>query len=133
MIKYLEDIENGTVPSGLTSSAEFAFPINMSNVVEELPGSTSSTNLDMGISIVSMDLENLVLVLDGHWVNRRLLQIDNQIVIRRDFLNKKFNCVKVYMSDQKGNYRETLRENNDALEKLVWEPKDRLQEYINQL
>lgn len=95
MIKYLEDIENGTVPSGLTSSAEFAFPINMSNVVEELPGSTSSTNLDMGISIVSIDLENLVLVLDGDWVNRRLLQNDNQIVIRRDFLNKKFNYVKV--------------------------------------
>jgi hypothetical protein len=37
------------------------------------------------------------------------------------------------MSDQKGNYRETLRENDDALQKLVWAPKDRLQEYINQL
>jgi len=46
---------------------------------------------------------------------------------------EKFKCVKVYMADQKGNYRETLRENNYALEKLVWEPKDRLQEYINQL
>lgn len=50
-----------------------------------------------------------------------------------DMFIKRFNCVKVYMSNQKGNYRETLRENNEALEKLVWEPKDRLQEYINQL
>jgi UDP-glucose 4-epimerase len=50
-----------------------------------------------------------------------------------DMFIKRFNCVKVYMSDQKGNYRETLRENDSALEKLVWEPKDRLQEYINSL
>jgi UDP-glucose 4-epimerase len=50
-----------------------------------------------------------------------------------DMFVKKFNCVKVYMADQKGNYRKTLRENDDTLKKLVWEPKDRLQEYINQL
>jgi hypothetical protein len=95
MIKYFDDIENGTVPQGLTSSSEFAFPINVANVAEELPGSTSSGNLDMGVTIVNIDLENLVLILEGDWVNRRLLQNDNQIVIRRDFLNKKFNYVKV--------------------------------------
>jgi hypothetical protein len=94
-MRYQDDIENGTVPKGLTSSSEFAFPINMANVVEELPGSTASTVLDLGISIVSIDLEDLVLVLEGDWVNRRLLQNDNQIVIRRDFLNRKFNYVKV--------------------------------------
>jgi len=50
-----------------------------------------------------------------------------------DMFVKRFSCVKVYMSEQKGNYSETLRENDDALQKLIWEPKDRLQEYINQL
>jgi UDP-glucose 4-epimerase len=50
-----------------------------------------------------------------------------------DMFVKKFHAVKVYMSDQKGNYRETLRENDQALEKLVWEPKDRLEQYIKSL
>ena len=39
------------------------------------------------------------------------------------------NCV--YLPEQKGNYRETLRENNDSLDKLGWAPKDRLSHYIN--
>ena len=38
-----------------------------------------------------------------------------------------------YIADQNGNYRETLRENNIALEKLGWHPKDRLEKYINNL
>jgi len=46
---------------------------------------------------------------------------------------EKFNCVKVYMREQKGNYRETLRENKDAIERLGWQPEDRLPEYIKQL
>lgn len=50
-----------------------------------------------------------------------------------DMFESKFNCVKVYMKDQKGNYRETLRENNDAIQRLGWQPQDRLEEYIKQL
>jgi len=50
-----------------------------------------------------------------------------------DMFIKKFNCIKTYKKDQKGNYRETLRENTDALERLGWQPQDRLLEYINQL
>ena len=50
-----------------------------------------------------------------------------------DMFIKKFNCVKVYMSEQKGNYRETKRENNDALNRLGWRPKDVLREYIENL
>tara|TARA_R100001509_G_scaffold164900_1_gene144130 strand:- start:2211 stop:3056 length:846 start_codon:yes stop_codon:yes gene_type:complete len=45
----------------------------------------------------------------------------------------KFNCECIYIPDQKGNYRKTLRENDDALNKLKWEPKDRLKDYINSL
>jgi len=45
----------------------------------------------------------------------------------------KFKCVKVYMTDQKGNYRETLRINNDAVERLNWSPKDRLKQYIKDI
>ena len=35
--------------------------------------------------------------------------------------------------DQPGNYRKTLRENNDALIRLNWKPKDRIKEYIQSL
>lgn len=46
---------------------------------------------------------------------------------------EKFKCVKVYMSEQKGNYRETIRVNNDAIDRLGWQPKDKLKEYIQSL
>ena len=45
----------------------------------------------------------------------------------------KFGCPLKYVTDQHGNYRETLRENDDALDVLGWEPKDRLKEYIQSL
>jgi UDP-glucose 4-epimerase len=35
-----------------------------------------------------------------------------------------------YLPDQPGNYRKTLRENDDTLERLSWQPKDRLKDYI---
>ena len=38
-----------------------------------------------------------------------------------------------YIPEQEGNYRETLRKNNDTLLLLGWEPKDRLNEYIKKL
>jgi len=50
-----------------------------------------------------------------------------------DMFIEKFKCVKVYMSEQKGNYRETIRINNDAIERLGWQPIDCLKEYINSL
>ena len=46
---------------------------------------------------------------------------------------QKFNISKVNIPDQKGNYRETLRINEDLLKKLNWRPKDRLKDYINSL
>jgi len=41
--------------------------------------------------------------------------------------------VPVYLSDQPGNYRKTLRENDDTLERLGWKPEDRLRDYIRSL
>lgn len=43
---------------------------------------------------------------------------------------ERFGCNCVSIPDQPGNYRETLRENNDTVERLNWQPQDRLQEYI---
>jgi len=45
----------------------------------------------------------------------------------------KFGCDRWHVKDQKGNYRKTIRENNDAIERLGWQPQDRLKQYINQL
>ena len=45
----------------------------------------------------------------------------------------RFNASCEYLLDQPGNYRETLRENNDAFERLGWEPQDRLKDYIDSL
>ena len=47
-----------------------------------------------------------------------------------EIFNKKFNCRCTYIEDQKGNYRETLRENDDALNELGWNPTGSLEDYI---
>jgi UDP-glucose 4-epimerase len=47
-----------------------------------------------------------------------------------DMFVEKFGVNKVYIPNQKGNYRETRRENNDAIERLGWQPTDKLKEYI---
>lgn len=38
-----------------------------------------------------------------------------------------------YTPDLKGNYNETVRVNNDAINRLDWKPKDRLKDYIQSL
>jgi len=40
------------------------------------------------------------------------------------------NIESIGLPDQSGNYRKTLRENNDAITKLNWWPSDKLREYI---
>ena len=44
-----------------------------------------------------------------------------------------FNTEVVHLPDVKGNYRETIRVNNDAIERLGWQPTDRLKQYIQSL
>lgn len=45
----------------------------------------------------------------------------------------KFGCEIERVPNQLGNYRETNRENNDALDRLEWNPKDVLKHYIGNL
>jgi UDP-glucose 4-epimerase len=45
----------------------------------------------------------------------------------------KFEVDHILIPEQKGNYRCTLRENNDMVERLKWIPKDRLENYIKSL
>jgi len=45
----------------------------------------------------------------------------------------KFEVDKIHLPDQKGNYRKTLRENDDSLTRLDWKPSDRLKTYIQSL
>ena len=46
---------------------------------------------------------------------------------------EKFGADCTYIPDQPGNYRETLRENDDSLLRLNWKPEDKLLSYINSL
>ena len=39
----------------------------------------------------------------------------------------------VYLPDVGGNYRETIRVNDDAIDRLGWKPTDRLKQYIKKL
>ena len=50
-----------------------------------------------------------------------------------DMFNDRFNCKSIYIPDQKGNYQETLRRNDDMLTLLNWNPKDRLKNHIKQI
>lgn len=46
---------------------------------------------------------------------------------------QKYDISSVSIPDQRGNYRETLRVNDDLINLLNWHPKDRLKEYIANL
>lgn len=50
-----------------------------------------------------------------------------------NLFKEKFGVECIHIPDQSGNYRETLRENNDMIERLGWSPKDRLVKYIDSL
>ena len=50
-----------------------------------------------------------------------------------EMFKEKFGVDKLHLPDQKGNYRKTLRENDDAIDRLGWKPKDRLKDYIKSL
>ena len=49
------------------------------------------------------------------------------------FQTKFTEIESTYLPDQLGNYRKTLRENNDTLSRLNWKPEDRLSDYIKSL
>ena len=49
------------------------------------------------------------------------------------FFNNKFNIKSINIPDQPGNYKKTLRINDDALKLLNWKPKDRLKSHIENL
>lgn len=50
-----------------------------------------------------------------------------------NLFKERFNVDCIFLENQPGNYRETLRENDDSLQRLNWKPKDRLSEYIKSL
>ena len=50
-----------------------------------------------------------------------------------EIFKRKFNVDSINIPDQPGNYRETLRENDDTLKLLNWHPKDRLKSHIENL
>ena len=50
-----------------------------------------------------------------------------------EMFKQKYNASSVNIPDQRGNYRETLRVNDDLINLLNWKPKDRLREYITNL
>jgi UDP-glucose 4-epimerase len=47
-----------------------------------------------------------------------------------EMFKERFGCEKTNIPDQKGNYRETIRLNDEALNRLGWKPKKDLKTYI---
>ena len=50
-----------------------------------------------------------------------------------NMFKERFNATSIYVDDQPGNYRKTLRINDDVLKQLDWKPKDRLKDYVKNL
>jgi len=50
-----------------------------------------------------------------------------------DMFKKRFKVTSELISDQPGNYKKTIRKNDDMLSKLNWKPIDRLNDHINNL
>jgi len=47
--------------------------------------------------------------------------------------NKRFNVKSEFVPDQQGNYKKTIRKNDDMISQLNWNPKDRLSDHIENL
>jgi UDP-glucose 4-epimerase len=47
-----------------------------------------------------------------------------------NWFKEKFGVESITLPNQSGNYRETMRENDDSLKKLNWKPTDQLKKYI---
>lgn len=47
-----------------------------------------------------------------------------------EMFKERFGADFKYIPDQPGNYRKTLRENDDTIKRLGWQPEDKLREYI---
>ena len=50
-----------------------------------------------------------------------------------EMFKERFDIEKEHINNQKGNYKETLRENVDAIKRLGWKPSDKLKIYISNL
>ncbi len=50
-----------------------------------------------------------------------------------DFFRKSFKVESIQIPDQQGNYKFTLRENDDTINQLNWKPMDRLEGHIKSL
>ena len=50
-----------------------------------------------------------------------------------EMFNQKFNVSSINLPDQPGNYKKTLRKNDDLINLLGWEPKDRLKNHVDNL
>jgi UDP-glucose 4-epimerase len=50
-----------------------------------------------------------------------------------NFFKKKFQIQSTHIPDQQGNYKFTLRENDDTINQLNWKPEDRLEAHIKNL
>ena len=50
-----------------------------------------------------------------------------------NWFKERFEVESITIPDQSGNYRETIRENDDSLRKLNWKPTDQLKNYILKL
>jgi len=50
-----------------------------------------------------------------------------------EMFKEKYGSDSIHVPNQKGNYRETMREKDDALDLLEWKPTDKLKDYIASL
>ena len=62
----------------------------------------------------------------GTGMNYSILEVANMFI-------EKYGVETIHLDDEPGNYRKTLRENDDTLKLLNWKPQDKLKEYINKL
>jgi UDP-glucose 4-epimerase len=83
--------------------------------------------VDALIKISKLNYSNDIPFELGKGENYSINEVFNLFKERFPFIKKE------YIPDQKGNYKETLRKNNEALNKLNWIPQKSLKDYIHNL
>jgi sugar lactone lactonase YvrE len=93
---YENYIENGTVNGIARDNILTKYFISASDVNTGIPGATTSVNVNAGLSILAIDPVNLTLTIPYDWTNRRSLNSQNQIIIKRGNIVKKLEFTKVH-------------------------------------
>tara|TARA_B100000963_G_scaffold211010_1_gene183845 strand:+ start:3996 stop:4847 length:852 start_codon:yes stop_codon:yes gene_type:complete len=118
------DVKNGNVIGIWRKQIELKKPLTIVGSGEQRRDFIHVDDIVLGLVKIGLGLQHHEDAWElGTGKNYSIIELYN-------FFKLKYNCDRINIPDQKGNYKATLQTNDDAQKRLGWKPKDRLKHYI---